>query len=456
MDFSTEMERTLSVLDYAVIVISGSAGIQPHTEVIWELLQRHDIPAFIFITKMDLDTSHRNLSAALADRLSIGCIPFSDGIPLNMEEAALCNESSLEEYLESGTLSESTISRLVKSRKLFPVFSGSGLTCEGVKGFLSALDRYAIEPEPNASFGAKIYKIMRDPQGIRMTFLRVTGGSIKVRSALEIPAPDGIKSEKVIQIRKYSGVKFVSCDEAIPGSIYAICGLETSLPGMSLGEETGFSHIMEPVMKYGILLPGGVSPREVYPSLRQLSEEDPQLSIQWDDLHQEITVQIMGPVQIDVLRQIIDERFGIHVEFSSGSILYKESIIKKVEGVGHYEPLRHYAEVHLLLSPAPRGSGLIFKSNCREDELDRNWQNLILTHLEEKQHLGVLTGSPITDMEISLIAGRAHEKHTEGGDFRQATYRALRQGLMSAHSILLDAAIHFPPQSSFRTARAST
>ncbi len=436
VDFSAEMERTLQVLDYAILVISGTDGVQGHTETLWRLLERYQVPTFLFINKMDLPGALREpLLEELKNRLGEGCVDFSQpDQQASWEEAALCDEQTLARYLEHGRLNQEELAQLVARRKLFPCYFGAALKLDGVEALLQGLDDYTLEPQYPQAFGARVYKIARDPQGNRLTYMKVTGGCLRVKDAL---AAEG--KEKVDQIRIYSGQRYQLADQAPAGTVCAVTGLDTTYPGQGLGEEApAQAPVLEPVLTYRVDLPQGTDAHKALLQLRQLEEEDPQLHIVWNEPLREIHMQLMGEVQLEILKQIIAQRFGMEVEFGAGNILYRETIARPVEGVGHFEPLRHYAEVHLLLEPLPRGSGLQFATRCSEDLLDRNWQRLVLTHLEEKTHLGVLTGSPITDMKITLVAGRAHVKHTEGGDFRQATYRAVRQGLMSAESILLE------------------
>ena len=440
VDFSAEMERTLSVLDYAILVISASDGVQAHTGTLWRLLQRYGIPAFVFVTKMDLpDVDRAALMAELKKRLGGGCVDFGD--QRRDEEIAVLDDALLERYLETGAVEQRAIAQLVRQRQLFPCWFGSGLQMQGVEALWDGLAAYTLAPEASPEFGARVFKIARDPQGARLTYLKVTGGSLRVRSSLRYHPRGGEETveEKASQLRRYSGAKFDAVEEALPGDVCAVTGLSATYPGQALGAAHHADlPALEPVMSYRLRLPAGADVRQELPRLQQLQEEDPQLHIVWDERLREIQLRLMGEVQIEVLRRLIADRFDLEVEIDAGRIRYLETIADTVEGVGHYEPLRHYAEVHLLLEPLPRGSGLVFASTCREDVLDLNWQRLILTHLEEKAHLGVLTGSPITDMKITLAAGRAHLKHTEGGDFRQATYRAVRQGLMKAESILLE------------------
>ncbi len=441
VDFSAEMERTLQVLDYAVLVVSGSDGVQGHTETLWKLLKRNHIPAFLFVNKMDQPgTDKKDLMANIHDRLSDNCIDFTAAeCDEFYESLAMCEEELLEQYLESGTVAEADIVRLIAERKAFPVFFGSALKLDGVEELLAGLSKYTKEPVYQNSFGAKVFKISRDDQGNRLTHLKVTGGSLKVRDLLSGTKDEETWEEKVNQIRLYSGEKFEPVQEVMAGTVCTVTGLTKTHPGQGLGEER-FSEkpYLEPVLTYQMMLPDGVNVNEVIGKLCQLEEEEPELHIVWDETVKELHVQLMGEVQIEILKTILKERYNLEVTFGTGSIIYKETIASTVEGIGHYEPLRHYAEVHLLLEPGEQGSGMTFATNCSEDLLDKNWQRLIMTHLEERKHKGVLTGSEITDMKISVVGGRAHLKHTEGGDFRQSTYRAVRQGLMKAESVLLE------------------
>ena len=440
VDFSAEMERTLQVLDYAVLVISGTDGVQSHTETLWRLLRRYQIPTFVFINKMDLAGADKPvILAELQKRLSDKCIDMDAPEDARMEAFSLCDERLLERYLEEGTLTTSDLARVIARRKAFPCRFGSALKLEGVEQLLEDLSQLTRTPEYPAEFAARVYKIARDTQGTRLTYLKVTGGQLRVKSLLS--GKDGRRewSEKADQLRLYSGAKYKQAEVVEAGSVCAVTGLERTFPGQGLGHEAlAQPPLLEPVLTYRLLLPQDCNLPETMRKLRQLEEEDPQLHVLWDERLREVQVQLMGEVQLEVLQRQIKERFAMDVSFGQGSVVYKETIAAPVEGVGHFEPLRHYAEVHLLLEPGPRGSGLVFDSLCSTDALDLNWQRLILTHLEEKQHLGVLTGSPITDLRISILSGRAHVKHTEGGDFRQATYRALRQGLRKAESILLE------------------
>ena len=436
VDFSAEAERTLRVLDCAVLVISGTDGVQGHTRTIWKLLERYDVPTILFVNKMDLTGADRGaVMAGLKQRLSQSCVDF--GAHTRFEEAAQ-DEAAIEEYFETGALSDGAIRRLVGERKLFPCFFGSALKLEGVEEFLGGLERYAPVPSYGTDFGARVFKITRDSQGNRLTHLKITGGALRTKDVLKGNGEEPWE-EKVDQIRLYSGVKFRPLDRAEAGSVVAVTGLTRTRPGEGLGFEGPWTApVLEPVLTYQLILPEGTDPHTALQKLRMLEEEDPQLHILWNEGTRKISIQLMGEVQQEILQRVIRERFGMEVAFGPGSIRYRETIADTVEGIGHFEPLRHYAEVHLILEPAPRGSGITLSTICPEDELDRNWQRLILTHLMEKEHLGVLTGSPITDLKITLAAGRAHLKHTEGGDFRQATYRAVRQGLMSAKSVLLE------------------
>lgn len=441
VDFSAEMERTLQVLDCAVLVISAADGVQVHTLTLWRLLEKRGVPVFLFINKMDLAGTDRDrLLTALRERLGEGFVDFGGDREELFEEAATASEEALSEYLDSGKLSDATLSELIAQRKIFPCWFGSALKLTGVDEFLMGLARYAPDPVYPEAFGAKVYKIGRDAQGVRLTYVKVTGGVLKVKGLISgEDSRGGPWEEKAEQLRLYSGTRFKALDAAGPGTVCAVTGLTKTFPGQGLGAEAASAPPeLEPVLNYQLLLPDGADPHVVLDQLRLLAEEDPQLHIIWNERLQEIHVRLMGQVQLEVLKRLIAQRFNLEIDFGPGGILYKETIAAPTEGIGHYEPLRHYAEVHLLLEPLPRGSGLRFAAQCSEDRLDRNWQRLVLAHLAEKAHLGVLTGSPITDMKITLTAGRAHIKHTEGGDFRQATYRAVRQGLMCAESVLLE------------------
>ncbi|WP_294457943.1 translation factor GTPase family protein [uncultured Allofournierella sp.] len=442
VDFSGEMERTLSVLDYAVLVVSGTDGVQSHTETVWKLLRRYGVPVFVFVNKMDLAGADRQSVLEQLARLEEGFVPFDGSLDPDAfaEALAMQSEEAMDAYLENGEVPADLITAMIARRQMFPCLFGSALKLQGVDELLEALQAYTRQPKAAEEFAARVFKISRDEQGNRLTWLKVTGGSLRVKASLTGEDPDGQSwQEKADQLRVYSGAKFQMVEQAPAGTVCAVTGLTRTWAGQGLGEETmGRAPVLQPVQSCRLLLPEGCDAHAVLPKLTQLQEEDPQLRIVWNERLAEIHLQMMGEVQLDVLKRLIWERFGLAVGFGPGSIVYKETIAGPVEGVGHFEPLRHYAEVHLLLEPLPRGAGLQFDTICSEDVLDRNWQRLILTHLEEKEHLGVLTGSPITDMKITLTAGRAHLKHTEGGDFRQATYRAVRQGLMQADSILLE------------------
>ena len=443
VDFSAEMERTLQVLDVAVLIISGADGVQGHTLTLWKLLKRYQIPTFIFVNKMDQPGTEREvLMQELKKRLDDNCIYFEAQSPSFLESIAMCDESLLEKYLEHGTLERTDIVKLVAERKLFPCYFGSALKLEGIKQLLRGIETYAPDRNYADVFGAKVYKIARDEQGNRLTYMKVTGGKLAVKDVLEgkeaLHNAEGW-SEKINQIRIYSGAKYETVNEVTAGTICAVTGLTKTYPGEGLGMEPASElPVLEPILTYQIMLPEDCNPNVMLLQLKDLEEEEPQLHIVWNEKLQEIQAQLMGEVQIEIIRSLIKERFGVTVDFGAGNIVYKETIQNTVEGVGHFEPLRHYAEVHLLLEPGERGSGLQFAIDCSEDSLDKNWQRLILTHLEEKEHKGVLVGGAVTDMKITLLAGKAHIKHTEGGDFRQATYRAIRQGLMQAENILLE------------------
>lgn len=435
VDFSAEMERTLQVLDYAILVISGADGVQGHTLTLWSLLERYDIPTFLFINKMDQNgTDQVALLEELQERLSSGCIDFGAKNSDEFYEAvAMEDEQLLDQYLETGEIEDEQIRKMITERKIFPCFFGSALKLQGVEEFLNDFEYYTKEKEYPESFGARVFKITRDESGNRLTHLKVTGQGMKVKTVITD------SDEKINQIRIYSGEKYETVNELEAGRICAVTGLSDTYPGQCLGiEQGGYEPVLEPVLTYQMILPKQTSATVILPKLRQLEEEEPELHIIWNEELQEIQVQIMGEVQIEILKSLIKERFDVDVEFGQGNIVYKETIANTVEGVGHFEPLRHYAEVHLILEPLERGSGVVIDTQCSEDVLDKNWQRLILTHLLEKEHRGVLIGAPITDIKITLAAGRAHQKHTEGGDFRQATYRAVRQGLRMAESILLE------------------
>lgn len=434
-DFSAEMERTLQVLDYAVLVVSGADGVQGHTRTLWRLLKRYEIPVFLFVNKMDQNGTEKDaLMAQLKAELDESCVDFdcdqsSDAF---MENVSVCEEQALETYLEEGMLSLDEISRLIRERKVFPCYFGSALKLDRVDALMKGLEQYTCGSKAGDSFAARIFKISRDEQGNRLTWLRITGGCLHVKDLLN-------DTEKVNQIRIYSGSRFEMVQEAEAGMVCAVTGLTNTKAGEGLGDESTVNlPVLEPVLNYRILLPRDCDPVQMLGKLRILEDEEPELHIHWNEKLREIEVQLMGEVQIEVLKTLIRERFSVLVDFDDGNIVYKETIADRVEGVGHFEPLRHYAEVHLIMEPGEPGSGLEFFTACGEDELDRNWQRLILTHLEEKQHRGVLTGAELTDVRITLAAGKAHLKHTEGGDFRQATYRAVRQGLMQAEMVLLE------------------
>ena len=438
IDFSAEMERTLQVLDYAVLVISGADGVQGSVQTLWRLLKQYEIPVFLFINKMDQPgTDKRKLLEELNQKLDSRCIDFDEVRENFMEEVAMCDEALLELYLEQGNVSSDWIGEAVKERKVFPCYFGSALKMQGIDELLKGLEKYARCPVYGREFGARVYKISRDAQGNRLTHMKITGGILKVKTLLET-------GEKVDQIRIYSGTGYESVQSVQAGSICAVTGLSKTSSGDGLGMEgVGAEPVLEPVLNYEIKLPEGTNVHDMFLKLKQLDEEEPELQIVWDEVLGEIHAKVMGEIQIEILKTLISERFHVDVEFGTGNIVYKETIADTVEGVGHYEPLRHYAEVHLLMEPGEPGSGLVFDTLCSEDLLDRNWQRLILTHLMEKKHKGVLIGAEITDMKISLVSGRAHTKHTEGGDFRQATYRAVRQGLRQATSVLLEPVYEF-------------
>ena len=460
VDFSAEMERTLQVLDYAILVINGMDGVQSHTMTLWRLLERYQIPTFLFVNKMDQQgTDHDALLNDLKQHLHENCVDFGrtqdtdygmyELTPEQLENIAVCEEDILETYLETGIVEDRDIARLIVQRKIFPCYFGSALKEKGVKDFWNGVQKYTAEPKRPTEFGAKVFKIARDEQGNRLTYMKITGGSLKVKTLLSsnsngqsLPgrkAEEAAWEEKADQIRLYSGAKYELTSQAEAGTVCAVTGLTRTYPGEGLGiEQESELPILEPVLNYQIILPDDCDPHQMLQKLRQLEEEEPQLHILWDSQFSEIHAQLMGEVQIEILKKLILDRFHVAVEFGAGSIVYKETVAEPVEGVGHFEPLRHYAEVHLLIEPGEPGSGCQFFTACSEDVLARNWQRLILTHLEEKEHIGVLTGSPLTDVQITILTGRAHAKHTEGGDFRQATYRAVRQGLRKARNILLE------------------
>lgn len=451
VDFSAEMERTLAVLDYAILVISGADGIQGHTETLWRLLKRYNVPTFIFVNKMDAPAADKTkLLNQLKKRFSDGCIDFTGAHDDNaaladvMEDIAMRSETAMESYLEGGTIPDETIREMIADRALFPCFFGSALKMDGIDEFVAGFERYVREPEYDSEFGARIYKVSHDAQGNRLTWLKVTGGEFKAKTMLSGTArigtdlgeskidDDGMWHEKADQVRVYSGAKFTTVDSVVAGTVCAVTGLTRTFPGAGLGKESdGVNPVLQPVLTY-TLLPGECDIHACLVALHELEDEDPLLHVVWQSHLEEVHLQLMGAVQLEVIQQMMHDRFGLDVSFGPGGILYKETITHPIEGVGHFEPLRHYAETHVLLEPLPAGRGMRFASVCSEDVLDRNWQRLILQHCQEREHLGVLTGSPITDMKITLLVGRAHLKHTEGGDFRQATYRAIRQGLMEA------------------------
>ena len=439
VDFSAEAERTMPVLDCTVLVISGTDGVQAHTLTLWRLLERYHVPVFLFINKMDLPGADRGrLLSQLQEQLHSGCVDFGMDRDKIAEAAALCDEALLESYLSSGTVTEGNLRELIAARKLFPCCFGAALKLTGVPELLDLLDAYAPRREYGSAFAARVYKISRDAMGARLTWVKVTGGSLKVRQTIAYQNQKGEKTEeKLVQLRLYSGDKFTAPEEISPGQTAALTGLTATYVGQSLGAEPeGQAPALEPVMTYRVNLPKACDPAQALPKLRQLEEEDPQLHLLWED--GQIHVQIMGRVQLEIFRSLVRQRFGLDITLDDRRIFYKETILNTVEGVGHFEPLRHYAECHILLEPLPRGSGLVIDTACSLDVLDANYQNLILTHLAEKTHRGVLIGAPITDIKLTLLVGKAHLKHTEGGDFRQATYRAVRQGLMQAKSELLE------------------
>ena len=440
VDFSTETERTLQVLDYAVLVVSGTDGVQSHTETLWRLLRRYHVPTFVFVNKMDLSGMTREqLLSQLNHRLGEGFVDFGTEPAARNEALALCDEQLMEKMLDAGTLTDADIIPAVARRHVFPCWFGAALRLDGVDALLEGLDRYTRPAPALHAFGARVFKVSQDEQGTRLTWLRVTGGELKVKALLTGEADGEPWAEKANQLRLYSGAKYTLTEVIGPGQVCAVTGLTHAKPGTGLGAERDSDvPVLEPVLSYQVLLPEGADVHAALGKLHRLEEEEPQLHVVWNESLGEIHVQLMGEVQLEVLRSLLAERFGLEVSFGPGGILYKETITEPMEGVGHYEPLRHYAEVHLLLEPLPRGSGMQFAADCREEVLDKNWQRLVLTHLEEKQHLGVLTGAPLTDVKITLLTGKAHLKHTEGGDFRQATYRAVRQGLMLAKSQLLE------------------
>ena len=440
VDFSAEAERTLQVLDYAVLVISGPGGVQSHTETLWQLLRRYRIPTFVFVNKMDLPGPTRaELLEQLNRRLGEGFVDFGADPAARDEALALCDERLMDAWLEQGALEDGQILPAIARRHVFPCWFGSALRLDGVDPLLEGLDRFTRPAPALSAFGAAVFKVSQDEQGARLTWLRVTGGELKVKDLLSGEGPEGPWAEKANQLRLYSGTKYTLAERVGPGQVCAVTGLTQCRPGQGLGAQRDSEPpALEPVLSYQVLLPEGADAHAALDKLRRLEQEDPQLHVVWNETLGQIHLQLMGEIQLEVLRTLLAQRFGLDVSFGPGGILYKETITEPIEGVGHYEPLRHYAEVHLKLEPLPPGSGMQYAADCREEVLDKNWQRLVLTHLEEKQHLGVLTGAPLTDMKITLIAGKAHLKHTEGGDFRQATYRAVRQGLMMGKSQLLE------------------
>lgn len=437
-DFGVETERTLKVLDYAILIISGADGVQSHTQTLWKLLETYSIPVFIFVNKMD----RPGIEAAevlldLREKLGTSLVEFKDGFPADYEEAAVCDEKSTEEYLNTGMLSDAVLDAAIKARRIFPVCFGSALKTEGVRELLDTVERYTIQPEYGDGFGAVVYKISRDKQGARQTHMKITGGSLRSRMIVDT----GASVEKVDRIRIYSGKTFEHVDEAAAGTVCAVTGLSSTYAGQTIGAAAGNAAVgaqLEPMLTYRLYLPDGTDPVQFIQKLRTLEEEEPSLRVTWKEALHEIHVSVMGRLELEILQYIIKERFDVNVHFGEGSIIYKETIAKPAIGIGHFEPLRHYAEVQLLLSPLPRGSGLMFDTKVSEDELAGSWQRLILSYLQGKEHVGVLTGSYVTDMKITLLGGRSHLKHTESGDFRQATYRAVRQGLRKTQSILLE------------------
>ena len=444
VDFSAEMERTLQVLDYAILVVSGTDGVQAHTETLWKLLEMYRIPTFIFVNKMDMDgTDSTAIISMLKSRLSDSCIDFGDkkdSCDIFYENIAMCDEDVLDKYMESGDVPVKDISHMIQERKVFPVCFGSALKFQGVRELLGTIYEFTLEREHGEEFGARVYKISRDDQGARLTHLKVTGGQLKARDNIVTGEDEnGIITEKVNQIRVYSGERFETKDVVKAGEICAITGADKTFAGQGIGNDSGsYIPVLEPVLNYTIELEEEVDVHQAYLKIKQLEEEEPELHIVWNEHSKQIEVRVMGDVQTEVITRMVNQRFGYDISFGQGSIMYKETVANTVEGVGHFEPLRHYAEVHVLIEPGERGSGIELSSECSEDMLDRNWQRLILTHLAEKEHIGILTGSPLTDVKITLIGGKAHQKHTEGGDFRQATYRSVRQGLKYAENVLLE------------------
>ncbi len=445
IDFSCEAERSLSVQDYAILVISATDGVQSHTKTLWQLLTTRKIPTFIFVNKIDLsDKTRKEIMQELKSGISSSCVDFSSH-EVKYEDSAGADELLMQEFFDTGTISDSSLTQAILERRIFPCFFGSALKMIGIKEFLLDFDKYTVAKSYNTRvFGAKVYKITRDPSGKRLTYMKITGGRIAAKDTITVKDKDGnIFTEKIEEIRLYSGEKYKSVREVAGGVLCAVLGPTKTLPGMGLGVEMSEEASLTPVLDYKMILPPGANVYEVFLKLLALTEEDPSLAISYNDKAKEIRIRLMGDIQIEVLKRLIEERFGISVSFGEGSILYKETIASAVHGAGHFEPLRHYAEVHISIEPLPVGSGVICESACSVDALALNWQRLVLTHLEERVHRGVLTGSPLTDVKITLLAGKAHQKHTEGGDFRQATYRAVRQGLMKADSVLLEPTFDF-------------
>ncbi len=442
-DFSAEAERTLQVLDYALLIISGTDGVQGHTATLWKLLQAYGIPTFVFVNKMDRpDTDRLSIMENLNEHLGGGFVRFENAQAVDFEEIAMCSESLMEEYLGTGTVEAESITNAIRIREMFPVCVGSALKVEGVEDLLNTIEKYTEAPQYPSEFGARVYKITRDKQGVRQTHMKITGGSLKSKMLIS----DADWEEKAEQIRLFSGRTFETAAEVKAGSVCAVTGLSRTYAGEGLGSERLSKQVhtmIEPALNYKMILPQGTDPATALQKLRQLAEEDPSLNITWKEQLKEIQVSVMGRLELEILQNIIKERFDLDVSFGEGSVIYKETIASPVIGIGHFEPLKHYAEVHLLLEPLPRGSGIVYDTMVSEDKLDKNWQRLIMTHLKEREHVGILTGSPITDVRISIIAGKAHVKHTEGGDFRQATYRAVRQGLGKARNILLEPVCKF-------------
>lgn len=445
VDFSSEMERTLSVLDYAILVISGLDGVQNHTKTLWRLLNRYSVPTFIFVNKMDISPiSKRALLNELKEELSDYCVDFSEVEAEEknafFENVAVCDEGLMDMYFSSGSIEDKAIADVISKRKIFPCFFGSALKTDGVSHLLSSLENYCKMQSFGKEFGAKVFKISEDSQKNRLTFIKITGGKLSVRDTISAAGLDKLPwNEKINSIRIYQGAKFKTVDEADAGTVCAVVGLSKTYPGQGLGvQENCKAPLLEPVLSYNVIIPPTTDLHTMLMNLRKLEAEDPQLHVLYNEPLKEINIQLMGEIQLEVLKKVFFQRYNTEIDFGSGKIAYKETITNLVEGVGHYEPLRHYSEVHLLLEPGKPGSGLVFSSECSEDLLAKNWQRLILSHLDEKTHLGVLTGSPITDIKITLVSGRAHKEHTDGGDFRQATYRAVRHGLRMANSVLLE------------------